>query len=69
MFCSITAAPDNHSEEFKMLSKSIAKVATPDFKGPMSPEESVKLQLAIINRWTVDQSGAFVSHHGNKEWL
>ncbi|KAJ6541829.1 hypothetical protein B0H19DRAFT_326217 [Mycena capillaripes] len=65
---SMLPTPGNHDEEFKLLSKSIAKVA-PDFKGPMSPEESVKLQLDVINRWTVEQSGAFVSHLGNKQWL
>jgi len=55
-------------KEFEMLSKAVAKVA-PDFKGPISPEESVKMQLEVFNRWTVEDTGAFVSHYGNKQWL
>ncbi|KAJ7361115.1 hypothetical protein DFH08DRAFT_911004 [Mycena albidolilacea] len=30
----------------------------PDFKGPITPEKSVKMQLEVINRWTVEESGA-----------
>ncbi|TFK41983.1 hypothetical protein BDQ12DRAFT_349623 [Crucibulum laeve] len=41
----------------------------PDFEGAITPEESVKLQLEVINKWTVVDTGAFVSLHGNKEWL
>ncbi|KAJ7776871.1 hypothetical protein DFH07DRAFT_865677 [Mycena maculata] len=41
----------------------------PDFKRPMTPQESVKLQLDVIHRWTVEDTGAFVSPHGNKEWF
>ncbi|KAF7347284.1 NAD(P)-binding protein [Mycena venus] len=55
-------------EEMKMLSKGIPKVA-PHFKGPITPEESVKMQLEVFNRWTVEETGAFVSHFGNKQWL
>ncbi|KAJ7198046.1 hypothetical protein B0H12DRAFT_1206696 [Mycena haematopus] len=59
---------DGAAGEFKMLSAAAAKIA-PDFKGPITPEESVKMQLDVIKRWTVDQSGAFVSHLGNKQWI
>ncbi|KAF7347321.1 NAD(P)-binding protein [Mycena venus] len=55
-------------EEFKMLSKAVGKAA-PDFKGPITPEESVKMQLELLNRWTVEETGAFVSHLGNKQWM
>ncbi|GJJ12966.1 hypothetical protein Clacol_007213 [Clathrus columnatus] len=41
----------------------------PTFEGAISPEESVKAQLAVIDRLTVKDTGAFLSHHGNKEWL
>ncbi|KAJ6541828.1 hypothetical protein B0H19DRAFT_1174838 [Mycena capillaripes] len=61
-------APSEDSEEFKQLSKAIAKAA-PDFKGPISPEQSVKMQIEVLNRWTVEQTGAFVSHFGTKQWL
>ncbi|KAJ7837398.1 hypothetical protein B0H14DRAFT_2362414 [Mycena olivaceomarginata] len=50
------------------LFKTIA-TSLPNFKGPITPEESVKLQLELLNRWTVEETGAFVSQHGNKEWV
>ncbi|KAF8204506.1 hypothetical protein K438DRAFT_1820020 [Mycena galopus ATCC 62051] len=60
--------PAGALEEFKMMVKSVAKVA-PDFKGPITPEQSVKMQLEVLNRWPVEESGAFVSHSGNKQWM
>ncbi|KAJ7837343.1 hypothetical protein B0H14DRAFT_2362409 [Mycena olivaceomarginata] len=61
-----TALPDDM--ESKMLLDAAARFA-PDFKGPITPEESVKMQLEVINRWTMKESGAFVSHFGNKQWI
>ncbi|KAJ6489672.1 hypothetical protein C8R47DRAFT_1274208 [Mycena vitilis] len=55
-------------EEMKMLGPAIAKVA-PHFKGPDTTEKSVNMQLEVINRWTVQETGAFVSHFGNKQWI
>ncbi|KAK7063737.1 NAD(P)-binding protein [Favolaschia claudopus] len=54
--------------EMKMLAAGVPKIA-PDFKGPITPEVSVKMQLEVFNRWTVEESGAFVSHMGNKVWI
>ncbi len=51
-----------------MLAAAVLRVA-PDFKGPLTPEVSVKMVLEVINRWTVADTGAFVSQHGNKQWL
>lgn len=36
---------------------------------PITPETSVRLMLPIIRRWEPKDTGAFISHHGNKEWL
>ncbi|CAO2653035.1 Nn.00g024460.m01.CDS01 [Neocucurbitaria sp. VM-36] len=41
----------------------------PELKGPVSPEESVGLQLQVIDKLTLEQSGQFLSHFGNKQWL
>ncbi|KAK3656521.1 hypothetical protein LTR56_002868 [Elasticomyces elasticus] len=42
----------------------------PHFTGPITSEESVKMQMEVINKATVKTSGgAFVSHFGNKQWL
>ncbi|KAJ7232674.1 hypothetical protein C8J57DRAFT_1383373 [Mycena rebaudengoi] len=55
-------------EAQKVLAKSLFKLV-PDFKGPITPQESVKLQLGVIYSWTVAETGAFVSHLGNKQWV
>lgn len=42
----------------------------PDFKGPITPEQSVQMCLEVIEGATVEKDGgAFVSHFGNKQWL
>jgi NAD(P)-dependent dehydrogenase (short-subunit alcohol dehydrogenase family) len=42
----------------------------PHFTGPITPEESVKKVLEVVERATVEEfGGAFVSHFGNKQWL
>ena len=41
----------------------------PSVKGMISVESSVRDQLAVIEGLTVEGSGRFVSHHGNKEWF
>lgn len=42
----------------------------PDFKGPITVEESVRLQMDVIRKATVEtMGGAFVSQHGDKQWL
>ncbi|KAJ7829961.1 hypothetical protein B0H14DRAFT_3088024 [Mycena olivaceomarginata] len=65
---SMVPTEDNAPGEMKMLAAALAKVA-PDFKGPIAPEESVKMQLDVIYSWTPERSGEFVSHFGNKQWL
>ena len=49
--------------------KKILTNMAPGFKGPLTPAQSVKMQLEVIYRWTVEDTGAFVSQHGNKEWV
>ncbi|KIJ52470.1 hypothetical protein M422DRAFT_156847 [Sphaerobolus stellatus SS14] len=41
----------------------------PEFKGPLTPEESVSAQLQVIDGITLDATGGFISHHGNKNWV
>ena len=43
----------------------------PNFKGPITPEESVKAMLDVIEKANVNNGfgGAYVSHFGNKQWL
>jgi hypothetical protein len=41
----------------------------PEFKGPITPEQSVKAQLKVIKNVSIKDTGAFLSHLGNKRWL
>jgi len=42
----------------------------PHFTGPITTEESVKMQLEVIDKATVETfGGGFVSHFGTKQWL
>lgn len=41
----------------------------PSFNGPISAEESVRMQLNVIRNITIKDSGKFLSHFGNREWL
>lgn len=43
----------------------------PHFKGPMSPEESVKAVTSVFEKASVanGDGGSFVSHFGTKQWI
>lgn len=41
----------------------------PNFKGPLRPEESVDMQMKVIQNITLKDSGEFLSHLGTKRWL
>ena len=42
----------------------------PDFRGPLTPEQSVSHVADVVNKATVEtMGGQFVSHFGNKQWL
>ncbi|KAF2735258.1 NAD(P)-binding protein [Polyplosphaeria fusca] len=41
----------------------------PGFTGPISPAESVDKCLSVIDQVGIEQTGQFLSHHGDKEWL
>ena len=45
------------------------QVAYPGFKGPITAAESVAAQKKVIEGITLAQTGSFLSHKGNKEWL
>jgi len=45
------------------------QVSYPEFKGPITAAESVAAQKKVIEGITLEQTGMFLSHKGNKEWL
>lgn len=52
----------------KMIAR--LKKAAPQWNGfPSSPDEAVTKMLRVIEKAKPKDSGAFVSHHGNKQWL
>ncbi|KAJ3553501.1 hypothetical protein NM688_g3573 [Phlebia brevispora] len=55
-------------QEYEAMASTF-KEAYPHWTGPITPEVSVKMMLEVVERWDVKDSGAFVSHHGNKQWL
>jgi len=58
-------------ERWTVIKKQIAGAQKlyPHFQRPHSVDYSVEKQLEVIDRWTLEQSGAYVSHKGNKSWL
>ena len=50
--------------------KSFAEYA-PHFQGPSTTEAAVKDVLSVIYKSSVENgdSGSFVSHYGNQQWL
>ena len=52
------------------LGRKLARYA-PHFTGRVTPAESVKDMMAVINKATLEggYSGSFISHLGNKQWL
>jgi NAD(P)-dependent dehydrogenase (short-subunit alcohol dehydrogenase family) len=62
--------PTVHEAEGRRKMADKLKSYAPHFTGPVTMEESVRMQLEVIDRATVETyGGAFVSHFGNKKWL
>ncbi|EEP76439.1 conserved hypothetical protein [Uncinocarpus reesii 1704] len=61
------------SAQSESIYKTMASFKTyaPDFKGPITPEESVKDMMKVIEGASLENGdgGAFVSHKGNQQWL
>lgn len=50
--------------------KKLLEKSYPAWNGkPLEPEESVRMQLDVLEKATIEDSGAFVSQHGNKYWM
>ncbi|KAH9948309.1 hypothetical protein B0H21DRAFT_690286 [Amylocystis lapponica] len=66
-----TSADSLSPAEWAVIEKQIAgaRKLYPRFREPHSIEYSVERQLEVVARWPLAQSGAFVSHKGDHEWL
>ncbi|KAL2820561.1 NAD(P)-binding protein [Aspergillus cavernicola] len=60
-------------EQMKSLGGMVEKFMkyAPDFKGPSTPEESVRDMLSVIEGASVEKGdgGAFISHKGDQKWI
>ncbi|KAF7337764.1 NAD(P)-binding protein [Mycena sanguinolenta] len=65
---SLMPAESEAPGEIRFFERMLSRLSS-DYKGLITPEESVKLQLDVIYSWPVEKSGAFVSQFGNKEWF
>lgn len=41
----------------------------PEVQSQISVEDSIRMQLETIDKLTLEQSGQFLSHHGDKYWF
>ncbi|KAI0363270.1 short-chain dehydrogenases/reductase [Pilatotrama ljubarskyi] len=67
-----TAEMPPTAEELAAFQSIIAqfKKYAPDWDGaPLTPEKSVRLVLGVIEKASVKDTGAFLSHWGNQKWL
>jgi hypothetical protein len=63
-----STATEEDIKSATMMVQSLQK-RYPHFKGPLTPSESVKLQKQVIEKIGIDESGQFLSHWGNKQWI
>lgn len=63
-FIELLGAPQFYEGVTKIFQKS-----NPSFEGPLSPEDSVSMMLETVGKLTVKDTGKFLSHHGDKEWV
>ncbi|KAK0774163.1 hypothetical protein LTR75_016940 [Friedmanniomyces endolithicus] len=59
--------PEDMGPMMKMFG--VFKRYYPSFEGPATPLASVEDQKNVIDGLTIANTGKFLSHHGNKEWL
>ena len=64
----ISTAPPEYVAFFNQMLSQFQK-AVPDVKGMIPVEDSVKMQLEVVDRLDMGMSGQFLSHHGDKNWL
>jgi len=62
------APPAEALPGLQAMGAKFAKFA-PDFKGPITPTESVGKMLAILDKTGPEMSGKFISHNGDRNWL
>ena len=71
LYCNLAltkcAVPPEMASLVEYFESGLRKIE-PDFKGARMPEESVAMQLNVINGLTIEQTGAFLGLHGDRHW-
>ena len=68
MLTRVSTAPPEYVAFFNQMLSQFQK-AVPDVKGMIPVEDSVKMQLEVVDKLDMGMSGQFLSHHGDKNWL
>jgi len=63
-----TQSAQDEEMNVKMMLPAFQKVY-PDLKEKLTVEDSIRMQLETIENLTLEHSGEFVSHHGDKNWV
>jgi hypothetical protein len=63
-----STVPPEGKAAYEAMTKQFQKYE-PNFKGPITPAQSVEMCLKVIDGLTLKDSGAFLSHLGSKRWL
>jgi NAD(P)-dependent dehydrogenase (short-subunit alcohol dehydrogenase family) len=66
----LARASDEEKAKFMKMGTKFASYA-PHFKGPVTPDVSVKQVLEVVEKASIDcgYAGAFISHLGTKQWI
>lgn len=67
-YCPIRPASAQELAAYQVLFTQFQRVK-PDLTGAITPEDSVRMQLEVVDRLDDKMSGAFVSHHGDQNWF
>jgi hypothetical protein len=62
------AAPEEVKGMYAAMLESFRKL-DPKYEGPILPKQSVEDMVETIGKVTIEQSGEFLSHVGDKNWL
>ncbi|KLO12360.1 NAD-binding protein [Schizopora paradoxa] len=64
-FVKTSLAPKEKAEAFYAETVRRIRIKTPDFEGAILPEQSVRDQLAIIHKATIEQTGSLLNRRGD----
>ena len=62
-------APGELPDVIKKMFASLKEYATYWDGVPLKPAQSVEMMMEVIRKAGPEDSGAFLSHHGNQQWL